>query len=131
MSMPDGRRIGFDRTIAAEWLDAAVARVMTGEATEATRKFLWDFLEDVEPGTTHNSSRGKTLTVLTRIWDDVPKQAAPLKRAALECIAATTGETRIGSALGNGCRHSSIFFRCGYPCRETPQAPWSSQSVAN
>lgn len=45
MSMPDGRRIGFDRTIAAEWLDAAVARVMTGEATEATRKFLWDFLK--------------------------------------------------------------------------------------
>ena len=33
MSMPDRRRIGFDRTIAAEWLDAAVARVMTGEAT--------------------------------------------------------------------------------------------------
>ena len=45
MSMPDRRRIGFDRTIAAEWLDAAVARVMTGEAPEATRKFLWDFLE--------------------------------------------------------------------------------------
>jgi hypothetical protein len=93
--MPDRKRIGFDRTIASEWLDAAVARVMTGEATEATRKFLWDFLEDVEPGATHNSGRGKTLTVLTRIWDDVPKQAEPLKRAALECIAATTGETRI------------------------------------
>ena len=96
MSMPDRRRIGFDRTIAAEWLDAAVARVMTGEPTEATRKFLWEFLEDVEPGTTNNSSRGKTLTVLTRIWVSVPKQAEPLKRAALECVATASGEKRIG-----------------------------------
>ena len=96
MSMPDRRRIGFDRTIAAEWLDAAVARVMTGEPADATRKFLWEFLEDVEPGTTNNSSRGKTLTVLTRIWVSVPKQAEPLKRAALQCVAATSGENRIG-----------------------------------
>ena len=93
--MPGRRRIGFDRTIASEWLDAAVARVMTGEATEATRKFLWEFLEDVEPGTNHNSGRGKTLTVLTRIWDDVPEPAKSLKRAALECVAGTTGKTRI------------------------------------
>jgi hypothetical protein len=94
--MPDRRRIGFDRTIAAEWLDAAVARVINGESPEATRKFLWDFLEDVEPGTTNNSSRGKTLTVLTRIWVSVPKQAEPLKRAALQCVTAASGEKRIG-----------------------------------
>ena len=94
--MPDRRRIGFDRTIASEWLDAAVARVMSGEAPEATRKFLWKFLQDLEPGTTNNSSRGKTLTVLTRVWVSVPKQAEPLKHAALKCIAATSGEKRIG-----------------------------------
>jgi hypothetical protein len=94
--MPDRRRIGFDRTIASEWLDAAVARVMSGEAPEATKKFLWDFLEEIEPGTTNSSSRGKTLTVLTRIWVSVPKQAERLKRAALKCLAATSGEQRIG-----------------------------------
>ena len=69
--------------------------MLSGEATEATRKFLWDFLEDVELVRIHNSGRGKTLTVLTRIWNDVPEQAEPLKRAALECVAATTGQTRI------------------------------------
>ena len=53
-------------------------------------------MKDVEPGTTNNSSRGKTLTVLTRIWVSVPKQAEPLKQAALKCIAATSGEKRIG-----------------------------------
>jgi hypothetical protein len=96
MSVPDRTRIGFDRTISSEWLDAAVARVMSGEAPEETRRFLWNFLEDVEPGTTSNSSRGKTLTVLTRIWVSVPKQAELLKQAALKCIASTSGEKRIG-----------------------------------
>jgi hypothetical protein len=94
--MTDRKRIGFDRTIPVELLDAAVARVMTGETQEATRKFLWDFLEDVEPGATHNSSRGKTLTVLTRIWVSVPKQAEPLKQAALKCISTVSSEKRIG-----------------------------------
>jgi hypothetical protein len=94
--MPDRTRIGFDRTISSEWLDAAVARVMSGEAPEQTRKFLWDFLEDVEPGNTNNSGRGKTLTVLTRIWVSVPKEAEPLRQAALKCVASTSGEKRIG-----------------------------------
>ena len=94
--MPDRRRIGFDRTIAAQWLDAAVARVMTGEPADATRKFLWEFLEGVERGTTNNSSRGKTLTVLTRVWVSVPKQAEPLRRAALQCVSSASGENRIG-----------------------------------
>jgi len=96
MSVPERRRIGFDRTILSEWLDATAARVISGEAPEATRKFLWDFLEDVEPGTTNNSSRGKTLTVLTRIWVSVPFQAEPLRQAALKCIASTSGDKRIG-----------------------------------
>lgn len=94
--MPQRTRIGFDRTISSEWLDVALARVMTGETPESTRNFLWDFLEDVEPGTTNNSGRGKTLTVLTRIWVSVPKEAEPLKRAALKCVASTLGEDRIG-----------------------------------
>ena len=96
MSMPRTARIGFDRTISFEWMDAAVARVLTGEAPDATRKFLWDFLEGVESGTSNNSNRGKTLTVLTRIWVSVPKQAEHLKRAALKCVASTSGEKRIG-----------------------------------
>jgi hypothetical protein len=90
------QRIGFDRTISSEWLDAAAARALCGEPPEVTRKFLWDFLEDVEPGTKNNSGRGKTLTVLTRIWVSVPFQTAPLRQAALRCIASTSGEKRIG-----------------------------------
>ena len=99
--MQDRRRIGFDRTIAAEWLDAAVARVMTGEPADATRKFLWEFLQGVEPGTTNNSSRGKTLTVLTRSGCPFRTQAEPLKRAALKCVAsASTAEKADRGSIG-------------------------------
>lgn len=93
--MLDRTKIGFDRTIRAEWLDAAAARISSGDSTDAARRFLWEFLEDVEPGDTNNSGRGKTLTVLTRIWISVPEQARVLRQAALKQIASTSGEQRI------------------------------------
>ena len=96
MSISTKTKIGFDRTIRSEWLDAAAARVVRGESPDETRKFLWDFLEDVEPGKTNNSGRGKTLTVLTRIWVAVPPRAEPLKQEALKCLAAASGEQRVG-----------------------------------
>ena len=88
-------KIGFDRTIRAEWLDAAAARISNGDSADAARKFLWEFLKDVEPGDTNNSGRGKTLTVLTRIWISVPEQARVLRQTALKQIASTPGEQRI------------------------------------
>ena len=88
-------KIGFDRTIRAEWLDAAAARIANGDSADATRNFLWAFLEDVERGNTNNSGRGKTLTVLTRIWLSVPEKAEALKRAALNQIATARVEQRI------------------------------------
>ena len=87
--------IGFDRTIHIEWLDIAAARVSRGELPTETRKVLWDFLEDLVPGNTNNSGRGKTLTVLTRIWLTVPEQVEPLRDRALKCISAANGENRV------------------------------------
>ena len=93
--MPDRTKIGFDRTIRAEWLDAAAARIAAGDPAEAARKFLWDFLEGVEPGTTNSSARGKTLTVLTRIWLMVPDEVQILRRCALKGLALADGENRL------------------------------------
>ena len=93
--MPDRTKIGFDRTIRAEWLDAAAARIAAGDPAEAARKFLWDFLEGVEPGTTNSSARGKTLTVLTRIWLMVPEEVQILRRSALKGLALADGENRL------------------------------------
>jgi hypothetical protein len=93
--MSPGSRIGFDRTIHSEWLDVAVASVMRRESSETTRKLLWNFLEGVELGTTNNSGRGKTLTVLTRVWVSVPAELSPLRDAALKSIKAASSEQRI------------------------------------
>jgi hypothetical protein len=95
MSATDRTRIGFDRTIHSEWLDAVVARVLIGETVEETTRFLWKFLEDIELGSTISSGRGKTLTVLNRVWVSVPKGAKPLKHAALKAVGGASGETRI------------------------------------
>jgi hypothetical protein len=88
-------RIGFDRTLDAEWLDAAAARAARGQPTAEVREFLWRFLEDLVPGDTNSSGRGKTLTVLTRIWLAVPPKAERLRDAALQCIGSASGEQRI------------------------------------
>jgi hypothetical protein len=95
MSAAARTTIGFDRTIDVEWLDAAAARAARGQPTAEVREFLWRFLEDLVPGDTNSSGRGKTLTVLTRIWLAVPPKAERLRDAALRCIDSATGEQRI------------------------------------
>jgi hypothetical protein len=87
--------IGFDRKIEIEWLDAVAGRVASGQPPEEIRKFLWAFLEGLVAGDSVHSGRGKTLTVLSRIWVIVPEQAKPLREAALRCIASATGEQRV------------------------------------
>lgn len=103
-------RIGFDRTIHSEWLDVAVASILRGESSEITRKLLWEFLEGVEVGTTNNSGRGKTLTVLTRIWVSVPSQAEPLREAALKCIKSASSEQRISIHWAMAAGTHPFFF---------------------
>ena len=88
-------KIGFDRTIRAEWLDAAAARISNGDSADTARKFLWAFLEDVEPGTTNNSGRGKTLTVVTRIWLMVPDDVRVLRESALKGLASADDKNRL------------------------------------
>jgi hypothetical protein len=95
MSAAARTTIGFDRTLNSEWLDVAAARAARGQATAEVREFLWNFLEDLIPGKTNSSGRGKTLTVLTRIWLDVPQKAERLRDAALRCVESATSEQRI------------------------------------
>ena len=95
LTISNRTKIGYDRSIRAEWLDAAAARILSGDSADAARKFLWDFLEDVEPGTTNSSARGKTLTVLTRIWLIVPDVVRSLRDNALKALASADGENRL------------------------------------
>ena len=91
---PGGPAIGFDRKIDIEWLDAVAGRIAAGQTPDEIRRFVWSLLEGAVAGDSAHSGRGKTLTVLSRIWIIVPGQAKPLREDALRCIASATGEQR-------------------------------------
>ena len=102
--------IGFDRSIDIEWLDAAATRATTGQTPAEIRKFLWDFLEDVVPGNTNNSGRGKTLTVLSRIWVAAPAPAKRLREMALRLFVSATSEQRIAIHWAMAVGTHSFFY---------------------
>jgi hypothetical protein len=78
-----GQVVGFDRTLELSWLDATVGFVIQGLEPAEVRKRVFAYLEGVVPGLTNNSARGKTATVLTRIWSKVAPSTVGLRNAAL------------------------------------------------
>ena len=78
--------IGFDRRIDIEWLDAAAGKVAAGASPDEVREYLWTVLEGVVAGDKSNSARGKTVTVLSHVWSQVPAEAVPLRSRALAVI---------------------------------------------
>ena len=77
------KTIGFDRRLAFDWLEATASRVAAGDSLEELRAGMWAYLEGKESGDKFNSDRGKTMTVLTRIWGKVPPAVEHLKTRAV------------------------------------------------
>ena len=81
--------IGFDRRLAYVWLEATASRVAAGDSLEELRAGMWQYLEGKVSGEKFNSDRGKTMTVLTRIWAKVPPAVDPLKTRAVAAFQAS------------------------------------------
>jgi hypothetical protein len=77
------KTIGFDRRLALDWLEATASRVAAGDSLEELRAGMWQYLDGKVSGDKFNSDRGKTMTVLTRIWGKVPAAVEPLKTRAV------------------------------------------------
>ena len=77
------KTIGFDRRLALDRLEATASRVAAGDSLEEVRAGMWDYLEGKVSGDKFNSDRGKTMTVLTRIWAKVPPPVELLKTRAV------------------------------------------------
>ena len=60
--------LGFDRDIDLAWLDAAAATAARGEPLKVAREQLYAALDGVVAGDGPHSGRGKTITVLARVW---------------------------------------------------------------
>lgn len=90
-----GSAIGFDRRINMEWLDAVAGQVVVGVSKEDVRRYLWKLLEGVVAGDKVNCARGKTITVLMHVWQQVPSVACPLQQRALRVLSDIPPEQRL------------------------------------
>lgn len=93
--MSERRVIGFDRELRLEWLDAVASRAAAGDAPEVVRPWLDEHLADVLGGKGRSGNRGKTVTVLTRIWVNVPPRCLPLRNKAVGLLAAGDATDRL------------------------------------
>jgi hypothetical protein len=89
------RPIGFDRKIELAWLDAIASQVAAGVSPKEAREYVWRLLDGVIAGDTIHDARGKTLTVLSRIWLFVPEQARGLRENALKLFSETSLSNRL------------------------------------
>ncbi len=81
-----GARLGLDRDIRLSWLDAAAAITARGLSSRETQVALMRELEGQVLGDTPQSGRGKTVTILRRIWFAVPPGIESLRNRALALL---------------------------------------------
>lgn len=93
--------IGFDRELRLEWLDAVASRVVLGEQRHDVRKWLNAYLIDQLGGTGSSGNRGKTVTVLTKIWTSPDEYRRELHQRALSAMpsADTSGRLALHWAM--------------------------------
>jgi len=90
------RVIGFDRELKLEWLDAVASRVAAGDSASQARTWLDSHLGDLLGGNGRSGHRGKTVTVLSRIWASVPPNRSGLRDRAVGLLAAGDLVDRVG-----------------------------------
>lgn len=89
------KKIGFDRRIDLEWLDAAAACAAAGATIEEMRANLWSLLDGIVAGDDSNSARRKTVTVLNHIWGERVGSASALRVRAAAGLDGCTPEERL------------------------------------
>lgn len=87
--------LGFDRKIELPWLDAAAAAAARGEPPGVAREYLYGLLAGLIAGDGPHSGRGKTITVLARVWLNPSPTAEPLRVRALALVSAATPAERL------------------------------------
>lgn len=81
------RNIGLDRPIKLAWLNATAEGVARGLSPAELRAELDAVLDGEVPGHDPHSSRGKTKTVLLRVWLRTSPSLQPLRDDAAACFA--------------------------------------------
>jgi hypothetical protein len=93
-------RIGFDRELRLEWLDAVAAQAARGADANAARKWLDQNLADAVGGDRHGGPRDKTIVKLCKIWVSPPESSRPLRDWAIELLPDTDSSQRLALHWG-------------------------------
>lgn len=104
------RMIGLDRPLRLEWLDAAAAQLARGASDQEAREHVWRLLDGVVAGETPQSARGKTMTVLSRVWITVPESRKALRQRAIQRIESAMPEERIATHWALTAAAYPLFF---------------------
>jgi hypothetical protein len=86
------KRIGFDRMIRIEWLDAVAGIIREQKKPEEIRNAMHLLLENEFP---KYDARRKTITVLLRIWYKVPPEHKAIRDRALQLLPQVTQNDRL------------------------------------
>jgi hypothetical protein len=84
--------IGFDRKIEREWLDSVLDRVATTSDVAALRRFVQKLLEPHHPGVV---ARGKTATVVMRLWVLIPAEHQTVRDEAIALLPSLPAKDRL------------------------------------
>ena len=84
--------IGFDRRLDLAWLDATVGLCQRGSDSTQISEQLRQHLEAEVEGM---EARRKTVTVLSRIWVNVPERDRPLRKEGLQLAASVAADERL------------------------------------
>jgi len=106
----DQRTIGLDRPVKLEWLDAAAGRLASGDTPKAAREYVWDLLDGVVAGATAQTARGKTLTVISRVWLTPPVGVVTMRDAALRVLSQASADERLAIHWAMLCATYPFFM---------------------
>lgn len=90
-----GPRLGLDRDLRRAWLDAAAAVASSRLSSGETQAALMRELDGQIRGSTPQSGRGKTVTILRRIWFTVPSDIESLRDRAITLLAEGDADDRL------------------------------------
>lgn len=85
-------RVGFDRKIDLQWLDALADQTAQTDDKKELRNFSHNMLE---PQHSNFDARRKSVTVLLRIWVQVPCEHKKFQREACELLGSIRSDQRI------------------------------------
>jgi len=105
MSTQGNRRysqIGLDRLVRLEWLERTATLVLAGNEVSTVKAILQEELSGAfrSNNTKVRGSLDKTITILTKIWGDVPKNLYPFYKEGLNLLSHLSRENHIAVHWG-------------------------------